>query len=292
MEMDMRGRAIVVVALAGLAVAGGAVAATPAYAVGGIQIVSASSATDSMSTKSATATCPAGTVIYGGGGYLVGATGHSARLNGLRPLVTLLGITGFRASATEDDNGLAGNWSVDVYAICGPTLPGWQVIWSTSPSSSQSWRSATATCPAGKKVISAGAEVANGGGNVVLQLIVPDNGLGHITTNAYEDENGYNSSWQLTAYAVCANPLTGLQLVVGGETPEGSHVAVAECPAGYELLGMGGYAVGGAASLGQLYLIALYGANASPWEAVAIGLDDETGFATAWTMGAYAICAY
>ena len=52
----------------GLAAVAGAVAATPAYAVGGIQIVTAPSAVDAVPTKAETALCPVGTGIYGGGG--------------------------------------------------------------------------------------------------------------------------------------------------------------------------------------------------------------------------------
>ena len=107
-------------------------------------------------------------------------------------MINLVGLSGFRATATEDDTGYASDWAVQAFAICGPKLAGYQVVWQTSPSSSNSSRSATATCPNGKNVISAGAEVTNGGGDVVLQLIVPNNNLGWVATNAYEDETGYN----------------------------------------------------------------------------------------------------
>ena len=58
-----------------VAVAGGLVAATPAHAgVLGTQVVEATSVSDSAAIKSVTANCPAGGVVYGGGGYVVGAT--------------------------------------------------------------------------------------------------------------------------------------------------------------------------------------------------------------------------
>jgi hypothetical protein len=294
----MRRRLVTILGLTAVAVAAGLVAATPAQAVTGIQVVEATSATDSVAIKSVTANCPAGGVVYGGGGLVDGGagggTGHDVRLSGLRPMVNLLGLSGFRATATEDETGYASDWAVRAFAICGPKLPGYQVIWQTSPSSSDSSRSATATCPGGKKVISAGAEVINGGDDVVLQLIVPNNHLEWVAANAYEDQTGYNGNWQLTAYAVCANSLLGLELVVEtspvGEGP--STYAQVECPDGKELLGLGGHAFGGVPSFGELYLVFVYGFQGDPWSAIVLGVEDETGFATGWFVGAYAICAY
>ena len=289
----MRHRVLRFLGAAALGVAAVAVAATPAHALGGIVLVNAASASDSTASKSATATCPAGTVIYGGGGNLYDVPdGDQVRLSGLRPIVTLLGLTGFRATATEDDTGYNKSWSVTAHAICGPALPGWQVVWSISPTASTSWNSATVNCPAGKKALSAGAEVSHGGRDVVLQLIVPDVNLNWVVGSAYEDETGYAGSWEITAYAVCANPPYGLQRVTGVETIDGLHVASAHCPAGFELTGLGGYAVGDATSFGQVYLFSLYPVNAAPWEAVAIGVDDETGFGGDWSAVSFAICAY
>jgi hypothetical protein len=290
----MKRRMWAILGLTGAAVAGGLVAATPAHAVLGTQVVEATSVSDSVAIKSVTANCPAGGVVYGGGGYVVGATAHNVRISGLRPMVNLVGLSGFQATATEDETGYVGAWAVQAFAICGPKLAGYQVVWQTSPSSSDSSRSATATCPNGKKVISTGATVANGGADVVLQLIVPNNNLDWVATNAYEDETGYNGNWQLTAYAVCANSLQGLELVVATSPVDerAYKFAFVECSDGKDLLGLGGHAFGGVPSFGELYLNAVYGFQGDPWSAVVYGWEDETGFATGWFVGAYAICAY
>jgi hypothetical protein len=289
----MRLNSLWYVGAVGLALAATAVAASPAYALNGIQVITATSATDSATAKSATATCPAGTVIYGGGGHLYDVPdSEQVRLSGLRPLVSLIGLTGFRASATEDDSGYNKAWSVTVYAICGPALPGWQVVWSISPTTSNPANSATVHCPAGKKALSAGAEVSHGGRDVVLQLIVPDASLDWAVAGAYEDETGTNASWEVTAYAVCANPPFGLQRVIGVQDYEEDHVASAECPGGHELTGLGGYAVGDATSFGEVYLSSLYPVDAAPWEGVILGTEDQTGFGGDWMVVSYAICAY
>jgi hypothetical protein len=289
----MRRRMWVMLGLTGLTLAATAVAASPAHALNGIVVVEATSVTDSATSKSAAATCPAGTVIYGGGGHLYNVPdGNQVRLSGLRPLVSLIGLTGFRASATEDDSGYNKAWSVTAYAICGPALPGWQVVWSISPTTSNPSNSATVHCPGAKKAISAGAEVSNGGRDVVLQLIVPDASLDWAVAAAYEDETGTNASWEVTAYAVCANEPFGLQRVTGVQDYEDVHVASAQCPAGFELTGLGGYAVGDATSFGQVYLSSLYPVDAAPWEAVILGTEDQTGFGGDWMVVSYAICAY
>jgi hypothetical protein len=291
--MRLKFRRLGYVGVVGLAVVATAVVATPAHALAGIVVIEATSATNSTTAKSATATCPAGTVIYGGGGHLYNVPdSNQVRLSGLRPLVSLIGLTGFRASATEDDSGYNKAWSVTAYAICGPALAGWQVVWSISPTTSNPSNSATAHCPAGKKALSAGAEVSNGGSGVVLQLIVPDVSLDWAVAAAYEDETGYNGSWEVTAYAVCANPPDGLQRVTGTQDYEDVPVASAECPGGFELTGLGGYAVGGAPSFGQVYLASLYAVDSAPWEGVILGTEDSTGFGGDWSVVSYAICAY
>jgi hypothetical protein len=293
--MHVRRRLATILALTGMAGAGGLVAAVPAQAVGDVQVIDAISANDSVAIKSVTATCPAGEVVYGGGGTIGGGTGHDVRLSGLRPVVNLLGLSGFQATATEDDTGYADDWTVRAYAVCGPKLAGHQVVWQTSPSSSDSSRSATAVCPNGKKVISAGGAVANGGGGVVLQLIVPNNDLEWVAVNAYEDETGYTGKWQLTAYAVCANSLYGLELVAAA-SPVGdgssTNLATVFCPEGKVLLGVGGHAFGGVPSFGELYLYFLFPQEGDPGGAIVHGTTDETGFATGWFVTAYAICAY
>ena len=74
---------------------------------------------------------------------------------------------------------------------------------------------------------------------------------------------------------------------------EGAYkFAFVECSDGKVLLGLGGHAFGGVPSFGELYLNAVYGFQGDPWVAVVQGWEDETGFATGWFVGAYAICAY
>ena len=76
--------------------------------------------TNSNTSKGADATCPAGREAIGGGGS-VGGSGEVV-MDTYRPISFLNGVTGFRVTGTEDQDGFAGNWAVTAYAIC-VTLP-------------------------------------------------------------------------------------------------------------------------------------------------------------------------
>ena len=51
-------------------------------------------------------------------------------------------------------------------------------------------------------------------GQVLLDGQLPDAALTAVRANAVEDETGTASSWRITAYAICADPVPGLQRVV------------------------------------------------------------------------------
>ena len=110
----------------GVAIAASAVAATPAQAIPAVDFVTEWTDPDSAPVKSVTATCPHGTVVYGGGG----------------------GISDLGEDFGE----------------------------------------------------------SNGGRDVVLQIVYPDPSLDSVGANAYEDETGYANNWEVTAFAMCADP--------------------------------------------------------------------------------------
>jgi hypothetical protein len=83
-------------------------------------------------------------------------------------------------------------------------VPGLQIVTAQSASNSVSPKSATATCPANKRVIGAGAEINGGLGDVVIDDLRP----GPTTVVATGDEvgSGITGNWQVRAYAICAFP--------------------------------------------------------------------------------------
>ena len=180
--------------------------------------------------------------LDGGAG---GGTGSDVRLSGLRPMVNLLGLSGFRATATEDETGYASDWAVlarSRSAAPSAGLPG-------DLADVAELVGFVAICdrhlPGRQDVISAGAEVTNGGDDVVLQLIVPNS---HLELGGRQRLRGrVRLPRQLAADRVrrlrqlAAGAGAGRGGVPGRRGAEHTHAQVA-CPDGKELLGLGGHA--------------------------------------------------
>jgi hypothetical protein len=105
----------------------------------------------------------------------------------------------------EDETGTAGSWRIRAYAICADPPPGLELITATSPFESDP-ASVKASCPSGKNLLGAAGEITSGFGEVVMDDLRPDAALTSVTVLGLEDQNGTSSNWNLTAYAICANP--------------------------------------------------------------------------------------
>jgi hypothetical protein len=62
-------------------------------------------------------------------------------------------------------------------------------------------------------VLGAGAEVSSAGGQVSLEDVRPVSGMTGVAVRGQEDETGNAGNWSVTAYAICSNPVAGLQRV-------------------------------------------------------------------------------
>lgn len=275
------------VAALGLQVVG----AVPAAAIPGLQNVTASSAVNSNVYKPVTATCPAGKVVIGGGGQLTFATGQVS--------ITYLAPTpsgnGYEARAYEDFDGYAGAWGLTVTAICANIPPGYEIKTATSPSGSPPTASATASCSAGRLVLGTGGAVFPGRGWMVLTSILPTptTGTDRVVVGAAEIQGGYGSAWDVSAWAICANPVGGHVLT---STPSASNslspkTQQNDCPTGRPVHGVG--FVFGGAGVGEVFLNAAY-----PTPAVPVGTavpvtasEDQSGVLGSWDVRSYAICA-
>ncbi|WP_155373712.1 hypothetical protein [Catellatospora vulcania] len=272
------------IALAALAVTAASVlAGAPASAVPNMSLVSAVSAVDSTAEKSAQASCPTGTRVLGGGGFISGGNRqvHFTRLQALGS------FDDFAVSAAEI-SAYASAWQVHAYAICGTAPAGLEYVSFVTGSDSSASKAATATCPAGKQLISTGARVINGDGRVVINSLVPSAALTATTSTAYEAQGGFAGNWSLYSHGVCANPLPGLQLVSALIGPDSNDDVVgASCPAGKFTHGLG-------ATMSSPAGQALYGGlypSAALDQTVAIALEDADGYAANWSTRVYAICA-
>ncbi|MBB6566738.1 hypothetical protein HPO96_35285 [Kribbella sandramycini] len=157
------------------------------------------SAYDSSPQKAVTVRCPAGTVTTGAGAGV--SSGGQLVLDDAAPSADLTSVT---VDVFEAQGGRVDSWMVNAAARCGAPLPGLQRVAATSATDSAVSKSVTATCPAGKKVVGTGHEIANGKGQVVLDDVVPSSDLSSVRAEAFEDQDGTTNAWSITAYAVCA----------------------------------------------------------------------------------------
>jgi hypothetical protein len=79
----------------------------------GIEILNVVSASDSSTTKTATASCPTGKRVIGGGARAIGAAGADIAISQSYPPT----ITQWAAVATEI-NAVGGPWTLHVQAVC------------------------------------------------------------------------------------------------------------------------------------------------------------------------------
>jgi hypothetical protein len=149
-------------------------------------------------------------------------------------------------------------------------------------------KSITVTCPAGKKVMSAGADATPGSGDVLIDDIRPDATLSSVTVRAIEDETGTTATWYVAAYAICAPPPAGLVRVAATSpsTSAGKSVTAA-CPAGKKVVGTGAEVNG---ADGQILLDGIR-PTLDLTKVTVNALEDQTQTAASWTVTAYAICS-
>jgi hypothetical protein len=193
-----------------LAVAGVQVVAAPAQAVPGRVRVVATTANNNTVIKSVNAVCPAGTRVVGGGGWAFDNDANKVRLVRLEPLSSSAQSSYFVQA--EAEIGFTGNWWLEAYAICATTPAGHQIVRATSTGSSSTFVTQIVDCPTGKKLLGTGATILSGNREVGLQRTGSDNGLTRSLATAREDATGFSGTWTLTAYGICANPVSGAVL--------------------------------------------------------------------------------
>jgi len=254
-------------------------------AVVGLERVLSSSAATS-SNKNITTTCPAGKQLLGAGASAGLGNGH-VLIEDIRPNEALTSLT---VKAVEDETGTTATWFVQAVAICAQAPPGLQRVAATSANNSAD-KGVTASCPAGKRVLGAGGDINTSNGQVLLDGLRPNSSS--VALNALEDETGNAANWSLTAYAICANPVAGLERLsaTGPSDSANSKVNELSCPAGKQVVGGGGEIN---SANGQVVADAFVpggppGAALTTYRADAF--EDDTGNPANWSLTTYAICA-
>jgi hypothetical protein len=269
--------------------AGPAAAAVP----GGMTQASSTSAFDSAQSKSAVATCPANQYVIGTGSNIFNGGGQVS----VEAVIPDVGLTTVTVTAKETDT-YTSNWEVTAYAQCAPLLPGLVRVMTNGPASSASPQTVIASCPGGTTALGIGYDVGNGFGEVLVNQVVPNGGIGvaadQVTVTAHED-GVYAANWTLIAYLVCATAIAG-QEVVSATTAASSvspQAVNATCAFGMDMTG-GSVEVNATAAADESELsvdaalpFSLGGVRTDNSQAIAY---EEDAIAGNWTVTSYALC--
>jgi len=151
--------------------------------------------------------------------------------------------------------------------------------------------------------VGTGATIQNGFGEVIFDSIVPQNAGGggggaaaiSVTVTA-EEEAPYGLPWIVTAFAACAYPLAG-QEVIRVSTPFDStdpKPIWAECPAGKVATGGGAGMVNDPAGAGNSIIDDMFpnnvGAGIAPTQTIGLAFVEDPFFGS-WELLMYALCA-
>jgi hypothetical protein len=250
-------------------------------------VVKSSGPPNSAPSHTATAECPAGQALLGLGGKSEGGGGQVV-------LDTLAAPTGDTAvvHGHEDQDGTSANWAVKAFAICADEGGERRTTFNEVPNSLSPKSASTAPggpCTNDRRLTGVGGQVPIGAtGQVVLDAVIPSADLETATVRAQEDEDGFSGNWTLRPFALCADPLPGLQLVTatGNSDSQNKHVT-ARCPDGKRVIGTGGQILGGAGEVSIQYMIP----DAALTRAHVRGVEDQDGRSSNWAVRAFAICA-
>jgi hypothetical protein len=266
-----------------LALAPAASAAVPGLNL----VVRGSGPPNSAASQSAVARCPEGQALLGVGGKTEGAGGQLV-------IDALAARTAREATVRghEDEDGTGANWAVRSYAICADE-GGERRTTNNEPFNSLSPKSATTAdgggCSNQRRLTGAGGEIPLGAnGQTMLTNIVPSADLETTTVRATEDDNGTLANWSLRPFALCADPLPGLERVfaTSDSTSANKHVT-ARCDPGKRVIGTGGEILGGGGQVAFQYMIP----DAGLTRVHVRGVEDQDGTTANWAVRAYAVCA-
>jgi hypothetical protein len=174
-----------------------------------------------------------------------------------------------------------------IVALAGPasaSVTGWEHKRGFSVTDSASVKVAVATCTAGKVLVGAGGRISVATGEVHIESIRPSGNSLEVV--AYEDEDGYSGTWNVSAEAVCVDELDGLEVITATSTPSSSDKSItATCTGNRKVVGTAAEISGGG---GQVVINKI---AATSNQVIVSGYEDGTGTNNVWLVKAYAFCA-
>jgi hypothetical protein len=270
-----------------LGLAGSALAATPAHALTGLSLVVATS-DPSSATKAVTAECPNGDKVFGSGAKIIDGLGD-VHITNMYPNAELTKV--FARGA--ETNGIATDWQVVAYAICGPegghALQRVEVAAPGNGTSDPANRQFGVNCPDDTKLFGTGFRTENASGDVFVQDAYPESSL----TEAYYDAAEHGSTtanWSFYGYAICGDP-DGADMQVVSTFPaadfDDEHSTESpDCPAGWAVTGLGGTVQG--TTSGDI-LIDRISVNPTLTRVTSTGREN-TPYSQVWNEAAFAVC--
>lgn len=185
--------------------------------------------------------------------------------------------------------------AVGMAAAAGPAqaVPGLQRVTATTVADSSPSKTVAAVCPAGQRVFGGGGDVVGGAGQVAIDRLQPQQTTtgDRFTVTAREDGTGFAGNWRLTAYALCAAPLPGQQIVSVGQpsTSDRLQSTLALCSGTQTQVGFGGRITGGSGQVRITDLFPFF--DPPPSVTFTRALEHSDGFAGLWSTTSYAVCA-
>jgi hypothetical protein len=177
-------------------------------------------------------------------------------------------------------------------APAAASVPGLVRISATSVNDNSDPKVATAHCPAGTVLLSAGYQMNGAMGEAVVDDL-PLTNAASVTVTAYA-EDPIPGNWNLTAYAICAQPLSGLVRLTDPSSGDsrGFKSAAIVCPPGKDLIG-GGFILTGATGEALVDDILPNGSSGSePRTVTDTAYETDIDYPGNWSLSTHAVCAH
>lgn len=208
---------------------------SPSAPSGYVRVVSGAISSPDGTQVSGQATCPSGTVVWGGGVF-VSSSSTNASVNSSYPLPTKRGWKAW----VNNTSGAATDFTVT--AVCAAQPLGYKIVAKTVPTTPVWNDTATANCPAGAAALSGGGLASSRDLSTNLNSSHPTFGDLYGRSAGWQtDLNSYYSSGsaaKLTTYVICAKPAPAgytssgatVTVAAGAQTNPGDSTT--SCPAG------------------------------------------------------------
>lgn len=190
------------------------------------------------------------------------------------------------AQVYEAYSGYDPPWSLTVYAMCAQRPSGWSLSSHKESTFVDPYHTARVNCSNGRVPLGMGVEHMVPHGQVVITDINPD--LTGVHVSAYTHEDGYDDEWWIRAYAICADPPIGWELISSSnQTSYPTTTEASPCSAGRTAISAGADLNGayGEVVLKSLRTITYLGEYGS-----ATASEDETGAPDSWELTTDVIC--